>query len=133
MTTKQKVLILIPLLIITGMLVYCWAIILATDIIATWRHYTGLILFCLLIFLFYRSKKIIIATGVYLLLATCNLLVITPAIYTYHITIGISLPPFQHVSLGLLVLYLILNNETIIDNYLDYKESKHLKIPDQKK
>ncbi len=133
MSTRQKILILIPLLIITVSLIYCWTIILTTDILATWRHYLGLVLFLVFIGLFYKSEKIIIATGIYLLLATINLLVITPGIYTFKIRIEpVSVPSFQHVSLGLFVLYFILNNEIIIDTYLNYKEKKQHKIHGQK-
>lgn len=42
MVTKQKTLILIPLIIIGGFLFHSWVIILFTDLIANWRHYLPL-------------------------------------------------------------------------------------------
>jgi hypothetical protein len=88
MTTKQKILIGIPLIIITGFLVYRWTVILTTNVIATWKHYIGLILFFVLVVLFYKKDKIVvIAIGIYLSLGIMNLLVITPSINLFFIEI----------------------------------------------
>ena len=128
--TREKKLIFIPLLLILVLLTYCWTIILTTDILATWRHYLGLIFFVLLIFLFFRSATtILIATGLYLLLLTFNAFAITAEISTTWFRVRfISTPPFQLLSLGLFILYLVLNGNTLIDIYLDYKEARQVKI-----
>jgi hypothetical protein len=131
--TRQKTLILIPLVIVAGLLIYCWTTILTTDLLANWRHYTGLILFLVLAFLFFKSiTKTIPATGIFLLLATHNLLAFTPRITTYSFGLNIGpglplMPPIQFLSLGLFVFYFILNQNSLINIYLDYKEAKELK------
>ncbi|MFT3702140.1 MAG: hypothetical protein QM802_07210 [Agriterribacter sp.] len=124
--TKQKIFLFIPLAIITGLLIYGWTIILSTDIVATWRHYVGLGLFLVLIFLYFQNFKWTIpGTGLYLLLATINLLSMTAEIKTSWITIGpVSTPPIQLLSLGLFVLFGFLNFTPLTEMYLDYKEAK---------
>lgn len=129
---KKKVLFLLPFLLIVGLLLFCWTTILTSEILATWRHYVGLVLFVPIIILFFRNFKIaVIATGLYLLLATFNLLAVTPAITTSWINIGsdgIHTPPVQLASLGILVLYFVLNLDTFIDIQLDYREDKKQKL-----
>jgi hypothetical protein len=128
---KKKILQLVPLLIVAGLLLYSWTTILANEIFATWRHYIGLILFVpILILLFKNMKMAVIATGVYLLLATFNFLAVTPSITTSWINIGsngLHTPPVQLASLGILVLYLALNLDTLNDIQLDYREARKLK------
>ena len=126
--TKQKILILIPLSLIIVILTYCWAVILTTEILATWRHYLGLIFFIAIIFLFFKNMVgVIVATGVYLLLATFNILAITPEMAVSWLRIGpIETPPVQLLSIGLFILYFILNLDQLIDIYLDYKEAKEI-------
>jgi hypothetical protein len=80
---RQKVLLLIPLGVITGLLIYSWTTFLLTDITATWRHYLALGLFTILVYLYFKSfEQTVIATGIYLLLATFNALSMTPQIMT---------------------------------------------------
>jgi hypothetical protein len=127
---KQKILILIPLLITAGFFLHGWIIILTTDVLATWRHYLGLVFFLILVFLFFTTKaQVIVTTGLFLLLATFNLLAITPTITTTYIgknfgTITITTPPVQLLSLGIFAVYFILNLDSLINIYLDYKEAK---------
>jgi hypothetical protein len=125
--TKQKKRILIPIIITAAILIYCWTIILTTETLATWRHYLGIILFIPIAFLIFKNNLVVVTllTGVYLLLATFNLMAITPGISTSWITIGpISTPPIQLISLGIFVLYFFLNMNSLIDIHLDYKEVK---------
>jgi hypothetical protein len=126
--SRQKIFSLIPFLLVAGFLLKCWVVFFASEFIATWRHYTGLWLFFVLFVLLLKDKKkAILGIGIYLLLATFNLLAITPAISTSWIYIGeFSTPPVQLLSLGLLVLYFILNMDVLIDMQLDYKEAKKL-------
>ncbi len=127
--TRQKILVLIPLVIVAGLLIYCWTIILLTDTLATWRHYVGLGLFLILIFFYFKSYKLTaIGTGIYLLLATFNVLAMTAEINTSWLRIGpVETPPVQLLSLGLFILFAILNFDLLIDIYLDYKEGKQTK------
>ena len=128
--TKQKILLLVPFGIIAGFLIYSWIIILSTEVVATWRHYLAAVLFFVLIFSILKNFKwTILATIIYLILGTCNLLTLTPSVTTnsYGAKIGsieMWTPSFQILSFGLLVLFLILNFDTLINMYLDYKETK---------
>jgi hypothetical protein len=125
---KVQLLFLLPFLLVAGMLLYCWAILLTGGILATWKHYAGLFLFAPIVLLLFRKFQIaVIALGIYLLLATFNLLAITPAITTSWINIGsggLRTPPVQLSSLGILILYLALNINTLIEIELDYSEAR---------
>ena len=125
---KQTKLILIPIIIIALMLLYCWVNILISETIATWRHYVGLIMFVFIAFFSVKNKIVIatLSTGVFLLLATFNLLALTPEIKTNWIGIGlITTPPIQLLSLGLFILYVCANMNSLIGIHLDYKEGKY--------
>ena len=125
---KQTKLILVPIIIIALMLLYCWVNILIGETIATWKHYVGLIMFALIVFFSVKNKIVIatLSTGVFLFLATFNLLALTPEIKTSWIGIGpITTPPIQLLSLGLFILYVCVNMNSLIDIHLDYKEGKY--------
>jgi len=128
--TKQKILRSIPLIIVAGLLIYCWTIILSTEILATWRHYVGLGLFVIIIFFYFKSFKLTaIGTGLYLLLATFNVLAMTAEIGTSWLRIGpVETPHIQLLSLGLFILFFIINFDPLVDMYLDYKEAKQTKV-----
>ena len=132
--TKQKILASIPLIIIFCIITYTWGIILFTDILATWRHYVGLILFIPLPWLLIKNVKLAIkATGVYLILGILSLLTLTPGIVGDTFSIGqgsswLSTPSFNLLSFGLFVLYCILNFDTLANMYLDYRERKQKKV-----
>ena len=124
---KQKNLALIPLLIVSGLLIYTWSIIIFTDIVATWRHYVGLLLFLPLPYL--QIKKFeagLWATGSYFIVGTCNLFSLTPDITThsYGINIGtleLSTPAFQLLPFGLLIIYSIVNFDSFVNIYVEHK------------
>ena len=124
--TKEKKLLLIPLIIMTILLSYCWAVILTTDILATWRHYIGLTLFIIIVFLFFKNLiAATIGTGIYLLLATFNLLAMTAQINTSGIRIGeVSTPGVQLQSFGLFVIYFLVNLNPLIDIEFKYQEKR---------
>lgn len=129
---KKTILFLIPFLFVAGFLLYCWTTIFTTEILATWRHYVGLVLFAPIVILFFKDFKMaVIAMGFYLLLATFNLIAVTPSITTSWINIGsdgLQTPPVQLASLGILVLYFVLNMNTLIDIQLDYREAREQKV-----
>jgi hypothetical protein len=124
--TKQKKLILIPLSIIASILIYCWATFATSEVGATWRHYLGLLFFLLISFSFFRSLIVTtITTGIYLILATFNLIALTPSISTFGFRIGpITTPDIQGLSLCLFILYFILNMDALINIHLDRQENK---------
>jgi hypothetical protein len=128
--TKKKILFVIPIIIIGGLLIYSWILFLFTDAVPTWRHYLALLLFIVLILLFVKdSKKANLGIGLYLILCTFNLLALTPSVTTnaYGIDLGslkLWTPNFQLLSFGLLLLFLILNFDTLINTYLDFKDKK---------
>lgn len=128
--TKKVKLLLIPLILILLFLIYCWIIILSTEILATWRHYLGLIFFIMLVVIFFTSvNRATIATGIYLLLASFNFLAITASIHTVGLTFSdsFSTPPIQPLCLVLFVIYFSLNFYFLIDIQLDYKEARSKK------
>jgi hypothetical protein len=133
---KQKILMLVPLAIVLGFLIHCWTNALLNTFIPNWRHYIGIVLFVPLLILFFKDLcKAIIGLGVYLLLTTFNLVAITPAITTSWINFGssgLTTPPVQLLSLGLFILYFIMNLDSLINIQLDYKKAKTLKIQKQK-
>lgn len=124
--TKQGIRLLIPLIITGCLLVYCWIILISTDIVATWRHYAGLGLFLLLILLFLKSyKSALIGSAVYFLLGTFNVLSVTADISVSWFKIGpVETIPVSLLLLSLFILFAILNMDSFIDMYLDYKERK---------
>jgi len=127
--TKKKILFLIPFLLVAGFLLDCWTTILTSDFFALLRHYIGLLLFVVVTVVFFKDfTKAVVGLGVYLLLATFNGLAITPTIKTSSFFIGeLSTPYIQPLSLGLLVLYFVLNLKNLIDIQLRYKEAKERK------
>jgi hypothetical protein len=139
---KQKILALIPLIIAGSLLVHTWSIILFTDIIATWRHYVGLLLFLPLPYL--QIKKFeagLWATGSYFIVGTCNLLSLTPDITTHSFGINIgalelTTPAFQLLPFGLLIVYFIVNFNSFVNIYVDHKfkdtESKNESVSTSK-
>lgn len=126
---KKKILLLIPLLLIAWQLVDCWVTILFGDGFVRWQHYVALSLFAVLIFFYFKSfTKAVIATGVFLVLGTCNAFSMTVDINKTWFGIGpIETPPFNLLSFGLLILFFVLNFDTMINLYLDHKEAKQAK------
>lgn len=127
---KKKVLFLIPFSLVSGFLLYSWITVLRGELLATLRYYIGLVLFVVIAILIFKDfSKAVIGFGAFLLLATFNALAITPAITTSWLNIGgLTTPPVQLMSLGLLVLYVVLNLDTLIEIQLDYKEAKEQKV-----
>jgi hypothetical protein len=128
--SKPKKLLLSVLIVIAGVLGYCWYIILFTEIEATWRHYLAVVLFVPLLILFKKDiKKAVLCTGLYLILGTCNLLTLTPSVTSnsYGIKIGsveIWTPTFQLYSFLLLTFFFLVNFNSLVNYYLDYQDSK---------
>jgi len=130
--TKQKILILIPLILIAVMIGKSWIDILTTDSLATWRNYTAILFFLPLIYLFFASKSIktiILSTGFFLVVGIFNAYTLTLDVVTE--TFGIRFGSLQLDSLGfqpwalkIFILYGILNISPLINYYLDYRESK---------
>lgn len=131
--TKQKILLLIPLTIVAGFLVYSWGAILFINATITWRHCLALTFFVALIYLYFKSfTKTVLATGLYFIIGTCNLLTLTPAVTTnsYGLRIGsleIWTPTFQLLSFGLFILYFILNFDILTNIYFNYKQTRKAK------
>jgi hypothetical protein len=133
---KQKILILVPLVIVLSLLIKCWIEFMLSNFIPTWKHYLGILLFIPLVVLFFKNlHNAILGLGIYLLLATFNLLAVTSAISTSWLNFGSGLktPPVQLLSLGIFIVYFTLNLDALINIQLDYKEAKTLKAQKQAK
>jgi hypothetical protein len=130
-TTKQKILYFIPFVIVVCILLYSWFTFVFTDNLAVASHYLGLVFFAPIIYYHFkdRSFKIpIVLFAFYLILATINLFSIFPFIMSSSIrisvgTITIWTPAINGYSLLILILFGILNFDTLVEVYLDYKES----------
>jgi hypothetical protein len=124
--TRQKVRILIPLLIILCFLINTFIQYINGEFLLNWRHYIGMAGFIGLVFLYVRSFKwVVLSTGIYFLIAICNGLNITASTITFWLGPEDNhTPPFQPHSLGLFILYFVLNLDNLIEIWLDYKEEK---------
>ncbi len=126
-TRKDKFFAALLLLIVGGLLIYTWATILFTEIVATWKHYFGLLLFLPLPFLYLRNFRIaLFAAGFYFLLGTFNLFSLTPSTVTDSFgfkvgTLQIGTPDFQPLLLGLLTFYLFINYNSFLKIYIELK------------
>lgn len=129
---KRRIFLLIPIAVVTAFLLYTWYQIIFTTHWATWRHYTGIILFAPVVyFLFTSYKKALLATGIYLILGTLNLLAITQDIllsWGFNISsLRISLPVFQPALFFIFMLYFILNFDMLVEMKLDNEDAKAAK------
>lgn len=127
----RKIGIIIILLIIGCFLVNIWVVILTTDVAATWRHFTGPVLFLILVYLFFRDLRMaIVGTGVFLLAGLGNVFTLTPDIIwdSYGMRLGsiqLWTPSVQVLSLELFLLYCALNFRALMEYWVDYEDWKY--------
>jgi hypothetical protein len=132
MTTKRKIFFFIPFAIVLCYLIYSWYIIIIERINPHFTNDLALILFVPIVYFLFKDKtfvKPLIALGIYLLLATCKLANIFPYTQISQVTLGlfglkIPFPDLSGTALLIFILYGILNFKSLVDIYLDYKESK---------
>lgn len=119
----------LPMIVITIVIIYTWFNILTTDYFATLKHQIALALFLINIGLYFiKFKYAIFLSGIFLLLASFNLLAIWPDIISssYFMKIGdkeISTPEIQWNTFFILLLYLFCNATYIIDSYVEMKSN----------
>jgi hypothetical protein len=132
-TKKGKILFFIPFTILTISMIYCWGYLILTNSHPYFANYTGLLFFLPLLYFLFKDKKLkkaIVLTGVYLLLATINLVSFLPFQTTsfFNLTTGsfdISWSGKLNLfALFLFIIYLIMNFGTLIEIHLDYKEMR---------
>jgi hypothetical protein len=119
----KKLLTLIPFLILIGISIYAIIEFISTPYVATWQHYLA---FCLTgingILYFVRFRPAVLATGIILVLGTINLLSFFPETVTSGLRFGsFETPRIQLSMLGLLVLYIFLEFDLLVNWYLDLK------------
>lgn len=109
--SKEKLYPLISLVALALILLFCWSVILLSDVAATWKHYLGLALFLVPALLYFvNTRAAAVATGGFLLLASINALAITPVVSTWHLQLGpIETPPLQWLPIALLAAHYGLN------------------------
>jgi hypothetical protein len=80
--------------------------------------------FLILVFLFFISRIwVTLTTGIYLILGISIVLSLTPAVNTAGVIImSVSSPGVNLLSSGLFMLYFVLNMDSLIEIWLDYKE-----------
>lgn len=127
--SKKKILLAIPLAIICGILVYSFILILRTNIIPVLQYYLAAGLFIGLICLFFTSfSKTVIATCIYLFLASINIIYLFPyRNESWFSILGFEMPHFQVTSFGIFILFCILNFDTVVNMYLDHKQKKQIR------
>lgn len=129
---KKKILFFIPFGIVSIILFYSWFIFIMTDNIVVFANYLGLFFFIPIAYFLSNNKtfkKATVLFGIYLVLATINLFSFLPYVMTssFGISLGsfkIWTPQLNGFALIILILYGILNFDTLTDIYLDYKEAK---------
>ena len=129
----KRILLLIPFVIAIATIVRSWIEIATTDINAQWRHYTAIVFTIVALYFYFKSfTHAVIAVGAFFLLGTLNGFSMTSGVETSRLTIaGLTTPPFNGLSLGLLFLYLVLNVMTILELQADQK-ARRIAIRDQK-
>lgn len=123
---KKRILLGITILIALGFVITGWINLFRNEATAQWQHFVTIVFLLIIIYFYFTNfTKTVILTGVFFLAGTFGLLSMTAGISTFYFRIGpIQSPPLNGLSIGLLLLYLILNLDTIIDMKLDYEEKK---------
>jgi hypothetical protein len=113
--------ILVPLLLTTVVLIYCWIKLLTFPFIPQWQHYSATFGFLSVVLLFVKSRRWgTIALGLYLIIA-----ITTVFSLTYNISyISFIFPIGNLTAWGIFTIYLLLNGPELGGYYLDYQESK---------
>ena len=122
---KEKMQILIPFSLTSIYLLYCWVMLFINDYIPTWKHYTTLVLFVVVSVLFVRRQiaSLVIALGVYLLLASFHIISLSYQQATFFFGPDSPYNPhFQLMSIGIFIVYISLNLNHLFDIELDWKE-----------
>lgn len=122
----KRFLALAPFLILAAIALYNLFEFVFMDYVTGWRHRLAFGLLAVNACLyFYRFRPAIVATGIILLLATFNLLSFYTETTVSAITVGgISTPGVQLSMLFLLILYVVLEFDLLVNWYLDFKEGK---------
>ena len=130
MTTRTKLLLMLPYFLTVAIVAYCWALFIARIYYPEWRHWVALVLVVINgVFYLRRLKTAVILTGILLVLATINLLAFFPTISWISIgahsdTNAIYTPGIQLKSLLLLIFYAIMDGGFVADLYVGRKEIK---------
>jgi hypothetical protein len=122
MSTKTRI--LIPFILTALALIYCWLMLSMNRYIPSWKHYAALLGFLLIALAAWKKlKNILIPLGGYLLLASFHIISLSYKQSVFGLGKDTTYnPSFQLMSLGLFVLYAVLNIDVIIEWNLDRKE-----------
>lgn len=132
LTRKSRIRFFIPFIVISCLLADNWIWFLTTDYNAMSSHYIALILWLPIVFWTCKKttlKKAIVATGIYLILATIGLLSLLRGVDSGYLAINVGgilipTPSFNPPAMLLLIAYGFLNFDILVEIYLDYKEAK---------
>ena len=121
---KSKIVKSLPYVILCSIVIYTWYIFLFTEYVANWRHYLLLSLLVVNgIFYYYRFRSAIFYTGIILLLCTFFILPPFKEIESSFINIGpVPIPWIEFWSFLILIFYICVNFNFLIDFYLDWKD-----------
>lgn len=130
---KNKIIKEIPILILSSIIVYTWIIIMSTNYYPTIKHKIGLCLFIVISILYFLKFKYgIISTGMFLILASLNIVAIFPKMIStsYFVKIGefeLSIPPLQLKSILLLIIFFICTGNYLKEIYSTCRQNRKLK------
>lgn len=132
MTTKRKIFFFVPFAIVACYLLYSWYIIFIESITPHFTNDLGVILFVPVVYFLFKDKtfvKPLVTLGIYLLLASFKLANIFPYTHIYQVTLGFfglkfPFPDMSGTAFLIFVLYGVINFGSLVNIYLDYKESK---------
>jgi hypothetical protein len=112
---KRSVFLLIPIIIISGYVIFTWIQFARNDYTPNGKHYAALIGALVLVCLFFIHRKAcLIATCVFLWIGIAGVFSLTRDIVTVNFGVGqASTPDFNGLCLGIFVIYLILNGGTL--------------------
>jgi hypothetical protein len=125
--SRSRLIRAIPLFILTSICINSWVLFLTNIYIVNLRQYLALLILGVNIFFFFKNDKIsTFITGSFLLLAIFNILVYTVTVNSFWFRIAdlFNTPEINLLSLGLFLLYFMLNFDFLVNWYYDYKESK---------
>lgn len=123
---RQKLRILIPF-ILTGLaLIYCWTTLFINNYIPGWKHYAALSLFLILVIFLSRGfSRVLVPLGAYLILASLHIISLSYNKATFFFGPDSPYNPhFQLMSVGIFIVYIVLNLDALIEMQLDRQERK---------
>jgi hypothetical protein len=123
---RHRLRILIPFILSGLALIYCWTMLFINNYIPDWKHYASLFLFVILVIFLSRGfYRIVIPLGAYLILASLHIISLSYNKATFFFGPDVPYNPhFQLMSIGIFIVYIVLNLDGLIEMQLDRQERR---------